>query len=105
MSNPAPADRRRDMTTTLIRTHTTTAPRTAPSTAGPRHRIWRHGLAASVATRAIYCAVVLAALIRIAAPLAGNWSVVLLEIAAVAWTASFAGFVVFYGPILLKPRL
>ena len=40
------------MTTTLIRTHTTTAPRTAPSTAGPRHRIWRHGLAASVTAAA-----------------------------------------------------
>jgi uncharacterized protein involved in response to NO len=62
-------------------------------------------LAASVATRAIYCAVVLAALIRIAAPLAGGWSMVLLEIAAVAWTVAFAGFVAFYGPILLRPRL
>jgi uncharacterized protein involved in response to NO len=62
-------------------------------------------LTASVATRAIYCAVVLAALVRIAAPVTGGWSTDLLEFAAAAWTAAFAGFAAFYGPILLRPRL
>ena len=62
-------------------------------------------LTASVATRAIYAAIILAALARIAAPAFGAWSMVMLDFAAAAWTAAFAGFVVFYGPILLMPRL
>jgi hypothetical protein len=36
------------MTATQIRTRTTTAPTTAPTTAGPRHKVWKHGVAAAV---------------------------------------------------------
>jgi uncharacterized protein involved in response to NO len=62
-------------------------------------------LAASAATQAIYSAIILAALVRIAAPLSGDWSMAMLDIAAAAWTIAFAGFVALYGPILLRPRL
>lgn len=62
-------------------------------------------LTASAATQAIYAAIVVAALARIAAPVLGGWSMAVLEIAAAAWTLAFAGFVLIYGPMLIKPKL
>jgi uncharacterized protein involved in response to NO len=60
-------------------------------------------LAATPGTQAIYALVVVAALSRIAASVA--WPVALLHVAALAWIAAFGGFVLLYGPMLLRPRL
>jgi len=61
-------------------------------------------LVASPTTRAIYVAVVIAALARIAAALQPEWSNLLLDVAAFAWAAAFLGFGVSYMPILCSPR-
>jgi len=57
-------------------------------------------LAASAATRAIYVAVVIAALTRICAALEPEWSELLLHITVIAWAGAFLGFAAVYGPIL-----
>jgi uncharacterized protein involved in response to NO len=57
-----------------------------------------------VATQAIYIAIAIAALARIAAPFAGNATMDVLMLAGVAWIAAFLGFVAIYGPMLLAPR-
>lgn len=62
-------------------------------------------LTASAATQAIYVAIVAAALARMVAPILGDWSMTVLDIAAAAWTAAFAGFVLVYGPMLIKAKL
>ena len=62
-------------------------------------------LRAGPGTQALYVLVGLAAIARIAAALAPDWSFVLLHVAAFAWLAAFLGFVVLYGPALLRPRL
>lgn len=59
-------------------------------------------LRAAAATQALYLCALVAALARIAAALAP--SVFMLEVAAWAWVVAFAGFVVVYGPLLLRPR-
>jgi uncharacterized protein involved in response to NO len=67
-----------------------------------------HALTATRATQAIYAAVVLAAVARIGAALAPDWSASLLHITVVAWTAAFVGFALLFGPILLRangPRM
>ncbi len=56
-------------------------------------------------TQAMYAAVVLAALVRIAAGLLPPMTVALLEIASAAWMLALLGFVVRYGPMLLTPRM
>lgn len=61
-------------------------------------------LTATPGTQAIYLFAVLAALSRVAAPVFGDLSMTVLELAAGAWTAAFAGFVVLYAPMLLKSR-
>ncbi len=61
-------------------------------------------LTATPGTKAIYIAAGLAALARIAAPLLQVLSQPMLTVAAIAWTVAFAGFVLLYGPMLLKPR-
>src|SRR5262249_38327127 len=61
-----------------------------------------HALHAGVGTQAIYAAVLVAALARVAA--AGEPNIVLLPLAGLAWVAAFACFVVLYGPLLLRPR-
>ena len=58
---------------------------------------------ASRATIVIYAAIVLAAIMRVIAPLCGS-VLILLVASAVAWTMAFLGFVVFYGRILVKAR-
>ncbi|MCW2273693.1 short-chain dehydrogenase [Rhodoblastus acidophilus] len=62
-------------------------------------------LRAGRATQAIYAAVLLAVLARIAAALAPEHAFVLLHVAAFAWLAAFGGFVAAYAGALLRPRL
>jgi uncharacterized protein involved in response to NO len=56
-------------------------------------------LAASMATQAIYAFILVAALARILAP--WDTTMILLYLAAFAWVAAFACFVLIYGPLLL----
>jgi uncharacterized protein involved in response to NO len=60
------------------------------------------GLVAPPSTQLIYALAFVAALLRVAGAMAG--SLVLIEVAAVAWVAAFGGFLVFYGPALLAQR-
>jgi uncharacterized protein involved in response to NO len=62
-------------------------------------------LRAGRGTRAIYAAVLLAVLARIAAALAPDHAFVLLHVAAFSWLAAFGGFVAAYAGALLRPRL
>ena len=57
-------------------------------------------LAAGPATVAIYAAVTLAALARVAAPLLPEAGMALLVLSAAAWIAAFGGFALLYGPRL-----
>ena len=52
----------------------------------------------------IYAAALGAALARIFAALAPQWSFLLLHIAAFSWVAAFLGFAIVYGRALLRPR-
>ena len=61
-------------------------------------------LVASRATRWIYLAVVAAALLRVTAGFLPAISMPLVEAAAAAWVVGFAGFVIVYGPMLLRMR-
>lgn len=61
-------------------------------------------LSADRATVLIYALVSLAAITRIAAPIATTWMLPLLVIAACLWIAAFLGFAISYGPMLLLPR-
>jgi uncharacterized protein involved in response to NO len=61
-------------------------------------------LTASVATQAIYLAIIVAALARICAVLHPAASEVLLHVAGFAWIAAFLGFALAYGPLLLGSR-
>lgn len=62
-------------------------------------------LHAGPGTVAAYGLVSLAALLRLAAPLAGDAMLTLLTLATAAWTAAFALFVALYAGPLLRPRL
>jgi uncharacterized protein involved in response to NO len=61
-----------------------------------------HVLTASRGTQAIYAAVLLAAMIRIAAALAPVYLIPLSVTAAILWASAFLGFGAAYGPILTK---
>ena len=61
-------------------------------------------LSASVATQAIYAAVVVAALTRICAALDPVYSLPLLTIAGLAWAGGFLGFALGYGRLLCRAR-
>jgi uncharacterized protein involved in response to NO len=61
-------------------------------------------LRASRATQAIYLAVVIALAARVAMTLLPAYAVTLMHVAAFAWIAAFAGFLVIYGPMLMQPR-
>ncbi|MGV7211710.1 NnrS family protein [Bradyrhizobium sp. UFLA05-112] len=61
-------------------------------------------LTASVATQAIYVAIVVAALARICAVVSPAHGEVLLHVAAFGWVAAFAGFAIAFGPLLLGSR-
>jgi uncharacterized protein involved in response to NO len=60
-------------------------------------------LTASLATQAIYAAIVIAALARICAALEPTWSMPLLQFAATTWCLAFFGFAAAYGPTLARP--
>ncbi len=62
-------------------------------------------LSASPTTIGIYGAALSAALARILAALFPDWSILFLDLAALAWIAAFAGFCLVYGPMLLRPKL
>ena len=66
-----------------------------PSTTSP-------SLRASTGTQAIYLLVLCSALGRIIAGFDG--SVLLIEAAGAAWVAAFGGFILLYGPLLLRQR-
>ena len=55
-------------------------------------------------TTALYAAITLAALARVAAPLAVDWYTELMRLGGLLWAAAFLLFVARYGPILLAPR-
>ncbi len=61
-------------------------------------------LTAGPLTQAIYAAVIVAALARIAGALEPQWSMPLLAVAALAWTVAFLGFGLGYMPILCGAR-
>jgi uncharacterized protein involved in response to NO len=55
-------------------------------------------------TIVIYGAILFAALARVAAPLLPGIYYPLLTAAATGWIIAFGGFVIVYGPMLLRPR-
>ena len=61
-------------------------------------------LKAGPATLAVYVLITLAALLRVASPLAGDLSELLLLLAGTAWSGAFGLFAVCYGRVLLWPR-
>jgi uncharacterized protein involved in response to NO len=61
-------------------------------------------LAASAATQLLYLSVFVAAIARLSAAIEPAWQVALLCVAAVAWTAGFAGFAVLFAPLLWRQR-
>jgi uncharacterized protein involved in response to NO len=64
-----------------------------------------HAVTASTMTVAIYCAMIVAALLRIAAGFFPQFNMMLIELAGAGWTLAFALFLLEYGPMLLRPRL
>jgi uncharacterized protein involved in response to NO len=62
------------------------------------------GLSAGPGTTAIYVMVTIAAVLRLAAPLAGASYLLLLWFAGAAWSAAFGLFVLFYAGPLASPR-
>jgi uncharacterized protein involved in response to NO len=63
-----------------------------------------HELAASPVTVAIYSAITVAALLRIAAGIIPDFYMPLIGAAAAAWSAAFVLFLIEYAPMLLRPR-
>lgn len=61
-------------------------------------------LTADWGTKLIYILVTLAAIARVVAAFSVYWSMPLLVASAVFWIAALAGFVLWYGPMLLAPR-
>ena len=61
-------------------------------------------LVAGSGTRAIYLLVTLAAIVRLAAPLAGAQFLVLTWVAGAAWSGAFGLFALLYGRLLMGPR-
>ncbi|MBX9776113.1 MAG: NnrS family protein [Xanthobacteraceae bacterium] len=61
-------------------------------------------LTASLATRLIYLSVIVAGLARVGAAMLTTFSLPLLDLSALAWSAAFLGFAVTYGPSLCRRR-
>ncbi len=61
-------------------------------------------LHAGPGTAAAYALVVLAALLRLAAPFAGEHRLSVLDLAGLCWSLGFGLFVLLYAPALLRPR-
>jgi uncharacterized protein involved in response to NO len=62
-------------------------------------------LAAGVVTTAIYASALVALVARVSAPVFADAYEPLLHLAALAWFVVFGGFVVCYGPMLVRPRV
>jgi uncharacterized protein involved in response to NO len=60
-------------------------------------------VSAASSTNVIYGAVLCAALARVAAPLLPGMYYEALTVAAICWIVAFGGFVIVYGPMLLRP--
>jgi uncharacterized protein involved in response to NO len=56
------------------------------------------------ATTLIYCAIIVAALARIIAPILKNASMEVLIVAAIAWIVAFGAFTLAYGPMLVRKK-
>ena len=65
----------------------------------------RRPLTAGPATRVIYALIMVAAVLRIFSPLAGDRIYLVLWLAGAAWSGAFGLFAVFYGGVLLRPRV
>lgn len=61
-------------------------------------------LQASRGTQAIYLAIVVAMVARVAMTFLPIYAMSLMHIAALAWIAGFAAFLAIYGPMLMQPR-
>ncbi|RWA63121.1 NnrS family protein [Mesorhizobium sp.] len=61
-------------------------------------------LRANSATCAVFGAIVIAAILRVAASMAPSYSI-FLHVSAVLWVAAFVGYAVQFGGILMQPRL
>ena len=61
-------------------------------------------LHAGAGTTCLYAAVIGAVITRLAADLFVTYRVALLDVTALLWIAGFAGFVVLYAPLLLRPK-
>jgi uncharacterized protein involved in response to NO len=64
-----------------------------------------HPLAAGPVTTAAYFLVTLAAVLRVLSPFAGEGAEVTLWLAGASWTGAFGLFAIFYGNILVRPRV
>jgi uncharacterized protein involved in response to NO len=62
-------------------------------------------LSAGPVTKAIYGLITVAALLRILSPLAGNRVALSLWLAGASWSCAFGLFAVFYGLVLVRPRV
>ena len=62
-------------------------------------------LSADRATEAVYLAIVIAAVLRIAAAFAPSQADLLLHFAALSWIVAFIAFVATYGPMLWRPKV
>jgi uncharacterized protein involved in response to NO len=60
-------------------------------------------LAASKGTRAAYAAILVAAGARIAMECVPSLALPLMLLAALAWITAFAGFLIIYAPLLIRP--
>ena len=61
-------------------------------------------LKASGGTRAVFVAIVMAAILRVAASMAPSFAM-LLHVSALLWVAAFVGYAVQFGGMLMRPRL
>jgi uncharacterized protein involved in response to NO len=61
-------------------------------------------LTADVPTLLLFAALTLAVACRLVAPLLPTLYLPLMGAAALAWALAFAGFALFYAPVLLAPR-
>jgi uncharacterized protein involved in response to NO len=89
--------------------HAFTAGAIGTMTLGVMTRVTRghtgRSLKADRTTTLIYATITLASATRVAAAFAGASSMVLLEISALLWVASFLLFALAYGPMLVLPRI
>jgi uncharacterized protein involved in response to NO len=64
-----------------------------------------HSLSAGPITKAVYLLITVAAVLRVLSPLAGERAELTLWLAGASWTGAFGLFAIFYGRILVRPRV